>query len=345
MCPNTLKPAPEKLVLPDKSVPFGTFAGPVSEINAQEFDYGKLKALPFPIGIGGKQKRFKRWQFYGVIDENFVLGAAIAHIQYLATGFAYLFDRKKQSLIEFNIKKPLAKGTSFSASADSGISEIRKGTTYIRTDNTDNNGERHLKLDFGPEFSADITLNEPGTGVSALCPQDTHGFHYTYKSAGQLAKGIIKVNGQEYRLSDSALALYDWTASTPPRATTWNWACAVGRDSDGRPVGINCSRGLVDGQYSQNTIWLDGDPCVLSSVGFEYDSQDVLGKPWKIRTEDGLLDLTFQPGTERYEKINLGLVASSLHQPFGTFKGTLVHHGKSFEIELFGFCEEHYAKW
>ncbi len=342
---NELKPAPEKLVSSNGLAPFGTYAGPLPVINAQDFDYSKLKALPFPLGIGGKSTRFKRWQFYGVIDENLVLGAAIAHVQYLATGFAYVYDRNSREIVECNIKKPLAKGTIFSQSANDGISEIVKGKTSIRSDNSDAYDDRHLWVDFGPTLSADVVFSEPGTGVSALCPQDTNGFHYTYKSAGQLAKGVVNVNDKEYRLSENALALFDWTASTAPRATTWNWACAVGHDAQGRPIGINCSKGLVGGPYSQNTIWLDGEPCVLSGVSFDYNSEKILTEPWRVHTDDGNLDLAFEPGTERYEKINIGLVASSLHQPFGTFKGTLVHHGNAFEAELFGFCEEHYAKW
>jgi hypothetical protein len=345
MVPRALNSAPERLVSPDGTVPFGTYAGPVPDINAGDFDYGKLAPLPFPLGIGGRAKRFKRWQFFGVIDDDFVLGVAIAHVQYLATGFAYLFDRRTQTLTECNIKRPFAKGTVFSPTAARGISEIAKGGHSIRSDNTDNGGERRVWVDFGAKLSADVTLIEPGTGVSALCPQDAHGFHYTYKSAGQLARGTVSVGGKECRLSDNALGLFDWTASTPPRATTWNWACAVGRGPHGQPVGINCSRGLVGGAYSQNTIWLDGAPCVLSGVQFDYDSEDILGKPWRVRTDDGLLDLGFRPGKERYENINVGLIASSLHQPFGTFTGTLIHFGTKFEVELYGFCEEHYAKW
>jgi hypothetical protein len=39
------------------------------------------------------------------------------------------------------------------------------------------------------------------------------------------------------------------------------------------------------------------------------------------------------------------LVASSLHQPFGKFEGRIHLPDETIDADLFGFCEEHYAKW
>ena len=57
------------------------------------------------------------------------------------------------------------------------------------------------------------------------------------------------------------------------------------------------------------------------------------------------MDLIFHPAAERFEDINLGLVASRLHQPFGSFEGTIDAGRERLDVSLFGFCEEHYAKW
>ena len=345
MSGSELKQAPKKLIVNREASPYGTYRGAIEDANWETFDYSGLKALPWPLGIGGKSKRLKRWQFVGAIDENVVIGAAAVHVQYLGTGFAYVYDRKSNTITEKNIKSPLARNTSFSRSPVTGISEIIKGAHSIRAENTVREGRRNLHVDFGSGLSFSIDYDEPGFGVSTICPQDGAGFHHTYKSAGLPATGEYTLNGNTTPLTSNALALLDWTISTPPRATTWNWACAVGRDASGLPIGINCSRGLVGGVYSQNTIWLDGRPTVLSGVSFDYDSGNIPGHPWHVHTSDGNLDLTFHPLSERFENINLGLVASRLHQPFGTYKGVLKAEGKIMEVELFGFCEEHYAKW
>ena len=345
MTGGELTRAPKTLIDSNGAVACGTFGGAIGDVNREAFDYSGLKKLPWPLGIGGKSRRLKRWQFVGAIDENVVIGAAIVHAQYLGTGFAYVYDRTTNTITEKNIKAPLARNTGFSPSPGTGVSEIRKGSHSILATNTVAENVRSLHVDFGSELSCSIRYREPGSGVSTVCPQDTAGFHYTYKSAGLPAEGEYTIQGKTSQLTGDALALLDWTVSTPPRITTWNWACAVGRDKAGRPIGINCSRGLTGGGYSQNTIWLDGRPSVLSEAVFDYDSGDITGKPWRVHTGDGNLDVTFQPLAERFEDINLGLVASRLHQPFGTFKGVLRVDGGMLEVELFGFCEEHYAKW
>lgn len=345
MSNNSLPEAPEKLIGYDGLATFGSYGGAIGEINAEEFDFTRLERPPWTWLRSAAGKLFKRWQFVGAIDENIIFGAAVAHVQYLGTGFTYLYDRKTRELTECNIKKPFAIGTSFSRSPNSGVTQIKKGSRLILADNLLQNSSRRLEVDFGKAIRGRIIYQEPGTGVSTLCPQAVNGFHYTYKSAGLPASGSVWVGEKEYILTENAMALLDWTASTPPRATTWNWSAGVGHDDQGRSCGINFSRGLVGGSYSQNTVWLDGRPHMLGPVTFDYNSEDILGVPWRLSTEDGALDLHFTPARERYENINLGLVASSLHQPFGAFEGEFKHDGKCVGLKAFGFCEQHYAKW
>ena len=256
-----------------------------------------------------------------------------------------VFDRRTGEITERNLKLPLAMKTRFSASPVGGTTEIRKGENLVRMDNTVRDGFRTLEVRCGPSLGATLRYREPGSGVTTICPQDRTGFHHTYKSAGLPVSGKVTFGEKEHTLSDKALALLDWTASTPPRATTWNWAAGVGIDEQGRPIGINLSKGLVGGGYSQNTFWLDGEPFVFDAARYEYDTNDILGTPWRVSTEDGGLDLVFRPEKERFERINLGLVASSFHQPFGIFEGTVRAGKTEKQVKLFGFCEEHHAKW
>ena len=345
MTKKILEPAPQRLIGSDGTIPYGNFAGPIAVMNVNDFDYMAMDRRPWTLWRASAGKLLKRWQFVGAIDENIIFGAAVAHVQYLATGFAYVFERKTGQITEKNIKSPLALGTHFSASPALGNSEIKQGQRSIRLNNTIYKNSREVEIDFGPALKARLLYREPGVGVTTTCPQAHKGFHYTYKSAGLPAEGTVQVNGRTYQLTGKALALLDWTASTPPRQTTWNWSCGVGHDQAGRTLGLNFSNGLVGGPYSQNAIWVDGAPHMLGVVKFDYDSNNILGRPWRLTTADGGLELTFQPDQERYENINLGLVASSLHQPFGTFEGRFKAGRNWMDLKLFGFCEEHYAKW
>ncbi len=341
----TLATPPEQLISSDGTVAFGNYAGVPGDLAVERVAYTRLKRPPWSWFGELACKLLKRWQFVGAMDENLVVGAAVAHVNYLATGFAYVYDRKTEIFTEYNLKAPLALGAEFSRTPANGETCLFKGKRSIVMNNSVIDGFRTLDVVFGDEFSIRLKYRENYPGISTACPQMDGGFHYTYKSAGLPVEGQIRLDGQTLELAPDALGLLDWTASTPPRTTTWNWAAAVGKTGDGRVAAINFSRGLVLGSYTQNAVWIDGKPFMPGYVLFDYDREDILGKPWNLHTADRSLDLVFEPAAERFEDIDFKLVASRLHQPFGTYKGTVHTDEGPVELELFGFCEDHYAKW
>ena len=88
-----------------------------------------------------------------------------------------------------------------------------------------------------------------------------------------------------------------------------------------------------------------GFPIKVDVVDFDYHKDAILTQPWRIRSNDGRVDLTFQADSERAEDINLGLVISKFHQPFGQFEGRLEIDGRMENVSLYGMVEEHQARW
>ena len=92
--------------------------------------------------------------------------------------------------------------------------------------------------------------------------------------------------------------------------------------------------------------WLDGKVADLANVHFHYDPGNIMA-PWRIYTDDGTVELEFQPLGERVEDLDLKLIVSRFHQPFGRFRGTL--RGAGGEVheldDVFGVTEEHFARW
>jgi hypothetical protein len=70
-------------------------------------------------------------------------------------------------------------------------------------------------------------------------------------------------------------------------------------------------------------------------------------RPWRLRSSDRRLDLTFVPEGMHVERLNALLLATNFHQLFGRFSGTLITaEGERVPVErMLGFCEDHYAKW
>lgn len=338
-------PAPEVLIPRTGETEFGNFAGVPSALGLEDLDYRKLHRRPWTWTRRVGRSLLKRWQFVGAVDENLVIGAAVAHVQYLATAFAYVYDRHTGKIVERSVKSPLAAGAAFSKTPAEGETRLALSGSSVRMGNTPNGGVRTLDVRMGHDLEISLRYAEEGTGVSTACPHDTGGLHYTYKFAGLPVEGEVVVRGHRMTLGEDALALLDWTASTPPRVTRWNWSCAVGRDVTGRRVAINFSRGLVRGPFSQNAVWLEGIPHLLPAVGFGYNPEQIVTAPWHLTTHNRSVDMVFHPAAERFEDINLRLVASRLHQPFGRFEGTVDAGDQRLNVSLFGFCEDHYAKW
>jgi Domain of unknown function (DUF2804), C-terminal/Domain of unknown function (DUF2804), N-terminal len=342
---STMSRAPEMLIAPDGQPNYGNFAGPIPTLNHDAFDYTKLHRWPWSAIGGLANKLLKRWQFVGVIDEGLVLGAAVVDLQYVGSGFTYLYDRATGEIVGKDVKAPLGMSTAFSESAGGGVSQIQFGGALIRMDNTPRDGKRELQVDVPGLLTADVAYTEHGDGVSTVSRMAMYGFGHTYKFVGLPATGHVVVRGEKRPLTKNAMAILDWSSATPPRNTIWNWAAAAGHDENGKSVGINFSSGIVTDGHTENSVWVDGQPTMIGGVNFFYDQQNITGHPWRLATPDGAIDLTFAPEHERLESVNLGLAASRLHQPFGGFTGTIGLGSAKHKVTLYGFCEEHFAKW
>ena len=144
----------------------------------------------------------------------------------------------------------------------------------------------------------------------------------TQKSAGLLARGSVSVADRTYQL-DGGFGGFDYTNGLLGRRTMWRWAFATGRAEDGRVVGFNLVQGFNEGDAgTENVVWADGLPTIVGGAHFTFDAVATTS-PWRIVTEDGNVDLTFEPIGEHREERNLLVARSHFVQVFGTFQGTL----------------------
>src|SRR5690606_28747478 len=97
------------------------------------------------------------------------------------------------------------------------------------------------------------------------------------------------------------------------RDTAWRWASA-----HNHRLGFNLQQGYFG--HQENALWLDGALRPLGAAQFAFDPAQPL-HPWRIYTDDGLLDLQFRPEGARQDRRNVGVAASSYIQPVGTFHG------------------------
>jgi hypothetical protein len=336
MTSRLLPSAPSAAVF-DNAPATGRYAG-----NPEQIDWS---------GLGGEFRRsalwrklhHKCWHYVGIATGQCFIGVAIVDIGWTNTAFAYLFDRReKKLLVDFSqdglpgvtarvSERPVSGAVSWFRHLGASLRyEHVAGPRYKLTVATRNG----LKID------AEIDQTDAAPFLTAIGPIANGGCaHSTVKSSALSVKGVATVGNQTFVLDDG-IASFDYSNGLLARDTAWRWASAHSRE-----VGFNLQQGYF-GNY-ENALWLDGALIPLGQARFDFDPRQPLA-PWKISTDDGLLDLVFQPEGARQESKNLIVAASYYIQPIGTFSGTIkaAPDAPPRRVEqLVGVTEDHRSRW
>lgn len=325
---------------------FGVFSRPIRQINHKDFAYHT--PMDRPATRLEKHFAFNQFQFVGVCSEELVFGCALVDIKFIGNAFLYLFDRATGELQEFSFMMPLAANTQLSTTPDAGTSRFKRGNVDIRLTSRDNPREKYLQVRVGNKLSADITVTEPaGYEPLSLCtPTGFNGWTYTQKAAGLNVQGALRLHQKRYELGALHKGSYDWSCGFMRRETAWNWACLSGQTREGHTVGVNFASGVNETGYTENAFWIDGRMIKVNQVRFLYPRPQREAQ-WRVQSDDGKVDLVFEPEGRRQEKLNMFVLATNFTQLFGRFRGTLREDdGTVHTLEgVTGFAEDHYAKW
>jgi hypothetical protein len=309
---------------------YGLHPEPLKELNIRDFK------------PGGSQKQ---WIFLGASCREAVFGLAIVNLGYLANLFAYVFDRQSGRITEQrDIIVPFGLGTSFAGSGAAGSVSFSSGGATAGI--VINSNMMKLDAELGSGFSAGLVYARISDSLNLVTRNGLNGFNYTSKEAGLSVQGRIKAGGKEY-VMDPAFPSgnLDYTFGVLKRSTFWNWASGGGLTENGRHTGFNFAQGMNETGFTENAFWVNGKMAKVDSVHFDYARKNLLA-PWKLKSTDGKVDLLFTPEGERAKNLNLLLIKSYYHQPFGTFTGTLSDGKETYKLkEVYGFTEEHDAVW
>lgn len=346
------KETPARLVEDGNVVECGVFRTPFRNLNLLEADiFGKDRRIPRIF----KDLRLKEWQHFGIISRDFYFGFALVDSKYLGNFFCYFFDRDSGKLVEYDCLAPPGR-IKTSRELWNDDCRFRYRGYKVEIENRLDAGFHRTRVEIQGkgkkpgiraelEVLEDLEKIEPLIVVSPIRPNRPL---YTHKVACPV-RGEVKVSGEVHTLDESQdIALIDVQKTFYPYHTFWKWATCAGYDKEGRLIALNLCQNFIedDETYNENCLWVDGKISYLGAARFKYDEGDVL-RPWHIETTDGNCKLEMKPKGERCGKVNLGLLMSNFHQPFGTFSGNVVDSdGKSYEInDLFGLVEHHLARF
>ena len=313
----------------------------------------KLGPLASPRAV--RQQRLKEWQHYWIGNEKFFFGLAVVNAKLLKLSFAYFYDRESGTFFERVSKGPMKviriPGTLFDDHGhyyDAGHNvfirnhlDAQYHEVRFKTLETAKTPEMALELD----LKQDLTERQP---LVVILPIGDNRGMYSHKAVLP-ANGVIRVGDREIAFDDSdTRCIIDIHKAHYPYRTWWRWATFWGWSDDGREVGINLTRNvcLEPERLNECAFWLEGKLHRLGPAEISH-KPDAFLEPWNIGTTDKAARLTFHPEGERSENINLGLIQSAFHQPYGTFNGEVdLPTGETVRVDkAWGVAEDHECRW
>ncbi|HEY6909402.1 MAG TPA: DUF2804 domain-containing protein [Myxococcales bacterium] len=326
-----LPAAPERLLDGDGAPRFGLYAGAIAEAG--------LAALKGAPGLVQRRLMEKRWQYVFLATPEMMLALAVIDAGYLCSGICAVFDRGGRRLLldENPVLPPLCAQVGDSPGKDLSA-RLFGPRIEARVQRTSKGISVKAKW---AHAQVDLLLDPDRAPppVSAVAPVGVEGrFDFTQKMVLVPAEGEVRSANVRFPVRGE-LAGLDYTHGLLPRDTSWRWAFGCGR-SGSRQVGFNFSEGFLQGE-GENAVWVDGEPRAVGPVSFGFDPASPMG-PWRVRSRDGRVDLSFQPEGYRAQAVDLKLILSRYLQPFGTFSGVL--DGVRIDA-LPGVTEDHTARW
>jgi hypothetical protein len=331
---------------------FGHFSDSLCQINAADFrlytPFGK------PAGRFANWMSYKQFQYFGGMSERLIFGCALAHLRHIGVAFVYVHDLETGELFSRSLRSPLGIGLHLADNPVQGESRFRRGDVAIRmgyeaereTGHEKTPRQKSLEVKIGRDFLLRAVMPETGFEPMSLCTRTAYsGWVYANKTAGLDIQGELRYRGGHFDLAAlGAMGHHDFSCGFMRRETYWNWACFSGV-AGGHRIGLNLSCGVNETSFTENCLWIDGKLVKVNLTRFDFDRRHIM-QPWRVCSDDGLVNLRFTPAGLHREKVNAGFIASNFKQLFGRFDGTLRMDGKVITVNgLPGFVEDQYAKW
>lgn len=288
------------------------------------------------VGFG----RNKRWEYWAVTTPTHVASVVVSDISYAAVPSLFVLDRRSGEQVVVDAIAPLARGTQLPGTLDHGPAHARASGLAIDLEPTAEGARIRATTD-RVELDVLAELPDGHERLGVVVPWSERLFQYTVKDLARPAVGRLTVDGTAYDIGgEDAWATLDHGRGRWPYAVAWNWGAGTGR-VDGRVIGLQVGGRWTDGTGStENSILVDGQLTKISEeLRWDYRRDDWMA-PWRVG--GGRVDVTFHPEHVRESRTQLGVLASSTHQCFGTWSGRV---GEQSVDGVYGWAEDVHQRW
>ena len=304
--------------------------------------------------------RIKEWDYYYVLapDRGYGITFTIADLGYVGlAAVCWLdFQKKRYSQLDSFSLLPMGKmklpatseaGTSSFQSKKLNLSiEVSKGVrfiSFVAPGFVDDKGEQGLngKILLKEDLQADSMV------IATSWPENRKAFYYNRKINCLPAEGRVIIGDRKYDFTPkTSFGGVDWGRGHWTYKNRWFWSSSSGLLKR-EPFGWNLGYGFSDRSVAtENMVFYKGHAHKLDEITFHFDETNYL-KPWQITSNDGRLEMSFQPLLDRHSRLDLKIIRSIQHQVFGHFSGTvMLDDGTRLEVSDFlGFAEDVFNQW
>ena len=311
--------------------------------------------VPLHTGnLRGGWGRTKRWDYWAVLSERFVVSVTYADVDYLGIADVWWCDLRTGRTGGHAANVPGARGVSLPDRP--GSAPLRYRSSKLELDLVDDEGGTTIRATWterdGRAGAVDLRVELPAghESLNVVIPWSDTTFQYTSKHQARPATGTLTLDGEVHELGggEGAWGVLDVGRGRWPYSTRWNWGGGAGRSTEGAVVGLQFGAKWTEGTgHTENGVIVDGR---LSKIGEELEwtyDWDAPMRPWRVRHPNGSLDLELATRYDRHSKVQALVLATEVHQVFGRWSGHVtsddgsVHHVDG----ILGFAEESRSRW
>jgi hypothetical protein len=311
--------------------------------------------------LRGGWGRTKRWDYWCVLARDLVVSVTYADVDYI--GLANVWWMDPSTGLEGGVDNtlPLARGVSLPDRPGSEPLCYAGRTSSLKlVDDAAGTTITASWIENGQPAHLDVRVELPAghQSLNVVIPWSDRRFQYTSKHQARPARGTLTVGGTVRTIGPApgeavsarteAWGVLDVGRGRWPYRTIWNWGGGAGRSTDGAVIGLQFGAKWTEGTgFTENGIIVDGR---LNKIGDELEwtyEWDRPMQPWRVRHRDGSLDLTLSTTYDRHSRIAAVVLATEVHQVFGTWTGHVTSEdGVRHDVDaILGFAEESRSRW
>ncbi|HWV76363.1 MAG TPA: DUF2804 domain-containing protein [Isoptericola sp.] len=293
--------------------------------------------------------RNKRWEYWAVVTPEHVVALTTSALDYAALHQVWVWDRASGEEVDAVAIAPLSGSATLPGRLGDGPVRSRTRAVAIAVDEVPGGTRLRARTS---RVDLDVTVARPAGRelLGVVVPWSDLRFQYTVKDVGRPAAGTLRVDGVAHDVDAGAWAVLDHGRGRWPYRAAWQWGVGFGHgvDAAGARHEVAVQLGGTwtrQGPTTENGVFVDGRLHKLhDELDWTFDREDHTA-PWRVRGER--LDLAFVPVHDRVSSTQLGVVASSTHQCFGTWSGRVTtDDGGRLDVDgLDGWAEDVAQRW